>query len=333
MTLRLRARLLDLDLESCARVLCLFGPSGSGKTTCLEAIAGLLRPERGLIAAGGKVLFGPGVDLAPRARGVGYLPQAAPLFPHLSVRENLLYADPDADPAPVADGLGLTELLDRAPRTLSGGEGRRAALGRALLRGPSLLLLDEPFSGLEAPLRAQLILFLARTALPQTILVTHDPRDAVALADEVILLDRGRLAGRGTPGEVFSPDSPLVEPHALIHGIVREVRGEVGTVEVEGRMLHARLGTAEPGERVRLWLRADEVTLSLGRHDDVSARNRLEATVVELRPRGAQILVALDAGMRLYSVLDGRSAERLALRPGSRVMAQCKTAALKRAGL
>jgi len=332
-TLRLRARVLDLDLESSARILCLFGPSGSGKTTCLEAIAGLVRPERGLIADDAKVLFGPGVDLPPRARGVGYLPQAAPLFPHLTVRQNLLYAEPGADPEPVAAALGLTDLLGRAPRTLSGGEARRVALGRALLRAPSLLLLDEPFSGLEAPLRARLILFLARLALPRVVLVTHDPRDAIALADEVILLERGRLAGRGTPGELFGPNSSLVEPHALIEGVVREVHGEVGTVEAEGRLLEAHLVQAGVGERVRLWLRSDDVTLALGRHEDVSARNQLDAIVVELRPRGAQTLVVLDAGPRLYSTLDGRSAERLALRPGRRLVAQCKSSALKRAGI
>lgn len=328
-TLRFRARTVDVDVESDARVLCLFGPSGSGKTTCLEVVAGLLRPD------GGAVVF-EGRDLAPRPareRGVGYLPQDAPLFPHLSVRENLLYGDPGGDPAAVAEALGIAHLLDRAPRRLSGGEQRRVALGRAIQKRPRILLLDEPFSGLEAPLRARLLSFVARLEVPRVVLVTHDPRDAMGLADEVVRLADGRVAERGPPDAVFGPRSPLVEPAALVGGRVARADAPHAEVDVAGRTVFAHLPDARPDESVRLAVRADEVTIALHRHDDLSAKNQIDATVERIEERGAQRLAFLDAGFRLYALLDPRSVEALDLAPGRAVVCQFKAAAVKRAGL
>ena len=328
-TLRLRVRGVDLDVESAARVLCLFGPSGAGKTTCLEVVAGLLRPDHALLRFGDKDLAG----LPARERRVGYLPQDAPLFPHLSVRRNLLYGDRGGDPAPVAGALGIRELLDRAPRALSGGEQRRVALGRAIQKRPDVLLLDEPFGGLDAPLRARLLAFVARLDVPHVLLVTHDPKDAVGLADEVVRLDQGRVVEQGPPESVFGPASPLVEPAALVTGSVVRPDAPHAQVDVDGRIVHAHLPDAKPGETVRLAVRADEVTIALQRHDDLSARNQLDATVERIESRGAQSLTVLDAGFPLYALLDPRSVESLGLRPGSAAVCQFKAAAVKRAGL
>jgi molybdate transport system ATP-binding protein len=326
--LRLRVRLVDLDLSSEARVLCLFGPSGSGKTTCLEAIAGLLRLDHGHISIGGENL----THLPPRSRRVGYLPQDAPLFPHLSVRDNLTYGAPDADPTEMAAALGVADLLDRPARRLSGGEQRRVALGRALLTRPRVLLLDEPFGGLEAPLRSRLLTYLAQLDLPHILLVTHDARDALGLADEVIRLEDGRAAERGAPGKLFGPFSALVEPAALLTGRVERRNPPHAEIICGDLSLSAFLPAARDGEQVRVAIRADEVTLALHHHDDLSARNQVDARLEALNPHGEQVLATLDAGVRLYARLDKRSADSLGLSPGSRVVAQFKATAVRRAG-
>jgi len=328
--LRLSVRDVELDLETDARVVCLFGPSGSGKTTCLESIAGLVRPRSGLIRFGERTLFDGGVNLPPRLRRVGYLPQDAPLFPHLNVRRNLCYGARDRDPLPLARSLDIDDLLDRPARRLSGGEQRRVALGRALLVQPEILLLDEPFSGLDANLRGRLVTHVARLDVPHVVLVTHDPRDAIGLADEVIRLDRGREVQRGAPDEVFGPDSDLLEPASLVRGRVVRTDHMYAEVDADGRRLVAHLPGTREGEPVRLQIRADEVTLALTAHEDTSARNQLQVEISRLEQRREQVLVHMDG---LLSLLDPRSVEALGLRVGSRVVAQFKASALRRAGL
>lgn len=172
----------------------LFGPSGTGKTSVLNMVAGLLRPDRGRISVAGRVLFdaATGVDVPPQHRRAGYVFQDPRLFPHRRVRANLLYGarDERALAATVAM-LGIGHLLDRWPRTLSGGEARRVAIGRSLLSDPAFLLLDEPLSSLDRPRRAEIMDALLRVRdearLPM-LMVTHDPEEAERLATRVVTL-------------------------------------------------------------------------------------------------------------------------------------------------
>jgi len=192
----------------------LVGPSGSGKTSLLELIAGLRSPVEGAIAIHGRVVFDASRRMAapPRSRGVGYVTQDDTLFPHLSVCGNLLYGKRrSGSESPgferVVSLLGIGPLLDRSVTTLSGGEKRRVALGRALLSGPGLLLLDEPLTGLDSPLRDQVIgsLKTIHSQFPvPTIYVAHNPEEVLALCDEVLVLERGRIQRRGTPASIFS---------------------------------------------------------------------------------------------------------------------------------
>jgi molybdate transport system ATP-binding protein len=206
---------LDVTIASSARHLALFGPSGSGKTSCLLAIAGLRRPDRGRIAIAGRVLFdaAAGIDVPAAARGLGVVFQDGRLFPHLRVRDNLAYGrrarpgDADAiDVDAVVQLLGLSDLLARWPASLSGGEARRVAIGRALLARPRALLFDEPLVGLHREARAQVLEYLTRLnaelAIP-TVLVSHQPEEVTALAQEVVLLDDG-VATRQLPVEQFA---------------------------------------------------------------------------------------------------------------------------------
>ncbi|MDP9122528.1 MAG: ATP-binding cassette domain-containing protein, partial [Acidobacteriota bacterium] len=188
------------------------GPSGAGKTTLLEALAGLRRAA-GRLTIGGEVLqdSSAGIFLPPERRHLGYVPQDGALFPHLSVRRNLDFGRPprrrrDPELDPLVHALDLEPLLARYPRHLSGGERRRVALARALLAHPRLLLLDEPTAGLD-PLRARKALagiLRARAELAVPLLVvTHDQREALVLAEEVVLLAGGRVEAVGPAREVL----------------------------------------------------------------------------------------------------------------------------------
>jgi molybdate transport system ATP-binding protein len=204
--------LADFTLEIDARLECqvtgLFGPSGAGKTSLLDLIAGLRQPLSARVVLNDRVLTdtGAGVVMPPRLREIGYVPQDLALFPHLSVRNNLLYghrksreAGPLFSFEHVTQVLQIQPLLGRGVGDLSGGEQQRVALARALLASPRLLLLDEPLASLDAGLKAKIIPYLCRVRdefqLP-ILYVTHDEQEVLALCDEVLDMQRGRITAR-----------------------------------------------------------------------------------------------------------------------------------------
>ncbi len=195
---------LDVDWRPGRDHVAILGPSGSGKSTLLRALAGLEPRAEGRVTFGDEVWLdsGSGIFMPAWERRVGWVPQDALLFPHLSLRENLAYAGAGrSEVEKMAESLFLTDLLDRRPRFLSGGERQRVALGRALLSAPRMLLLDEPFSALDRPLRAQIAAMVrafARDTETPIVLVSHDEHDAGLLADERWVLVAGRLTANGT---------------------------------------------------------------------------------------------------------------------------------------
>lgn len=180
-------------IEGGAGITVLFGPSGAGKTSVLDMVAGLLEPDAGHVRVGGEILFdaATGTDVPPERRRAGYVFQDARLFPHLSVRANLIYgARGDASGMDaLAARFGIAHLLDRWPRSLSGGEARRVAIARALLSNPAFLLLDEPLSSLDRARRDEVMAVIEQlrddSALP-ILLVTHDQREAERLGDRIV---------------------------------------------------------------------------------------------------------------------------------------------------
>jgi len=260
---------VSLSIRS-GELVAVLGPSGCGKTTLLLAIAGLLPVRSGTIAIGDREISRAGRTVAPEKRGIGWVPQEASLFPHLSVGENIGFAVPRrsaararaARIAELAELVGLGDLTGRAPNQLSGGQAQRVALARALAPRPDLLLLDEPFAALDTQLRAGLrreVAELLRSQGTTSLLVTHDQEEALTLADRVAVLHDGRLAQFGTPEEIYQ--HPATDWVASFVGDVVELTGRwrggrvvcaLGAVEASAVGF-----TPADGDAVRLMLRPE----------------------------------------------------------------------------
>ncbi|HVZ56750.1 MAG TPA: ATP-binding cassette domain-containing protein [Chitinophagaceae bacterium] len=234
-TLRGAGRDLTIQLEYQARdrgLLTVYGPSGAGKSTLLRMLAGLTVPDSGYIEVNGICWYDSrrGINLAPRQRRVGFVFQERSLFPHLSVRQNLAFGMEHRDPGAVNDilrALELDELGNAKPAFLSGGQRQRVELGRAILRNPALLLLDEPLSALDSGLRGRLqrlVLEFHRARDLHTILVSHDLPEIAALSERVIHLENGRIRQAGSPESVFfsHPLSGKVQFTGRVLAISRE---------------------------------------------------------------------------------------------------------------
>lgn len=203
---------LDLTVES-GKLTCLLGPSGCGKSTLLRLIAGLESVDRGEIRAGGALLSGPGTHVPAEARGIGLVFQDQALFPHLSVRDNIGFAlrrlpaaERDARVAVEMERVQLGHRAGAHPRALSGGERQRAALARALAPRPAVILLDEPFSGLDGPLKTEVrdtALAALRDAGATVLIVTHDAEEALLMADNLALMHQGRILQTGAPRDCY----------------------------------------------------------------------------------------------------------------------------------
>jgi molybdate transport system ATP-binding protein len=213
---------VEAELSLARGVLVLFGPSGSGKSLTLQALAGLVRPRRGMIRVGGEILFDSDswIDVPAHRRKIGYVPQHHALFPFHDVAENVAFGLPRKDRRrdnPVVKGLleelGLAHLASSRPRSLSGGERQRVALARALAVSPKLLVLDEPFASIDqdgrAALRKTLREVLDRHGMP-AVFVTHDPDEALALGDQLIRFERGRTTESGTPASLLRRGHPVM---------------------------------------------------------------------------------------------------------------------------
>ena len=203
---------VDLDVPAGSFVAVL-GPSGCGKTTLLRIIAGFTNPDHGTIVLGGKTIVGPSASVSPQRRRIGYVPQEGALFPHLDVAANIAFGLPRAQRRAGRRVAELLELVDldrslggRYPHQLSGGQQQRVALARALAPAPSVVLLDEPFSSLDTALRlstARAVVQALRAAKATAVLVTHDQNEALSLADQIAVMNAGRIEQVGTPQSVY----------------------------------------------------------------------------------------------------------------------------------
>ncbi|MBB5754452.1 molybdenum ABC transporter ATP-binding protein [Prosthecomicrobium pneumaticum] len=343
---RLGAFALDVAFSAGDGVTALFGRSGAGKTSIVKLIAGLAPPDRGTIRLGGTTLVdtAAGVLVPPHRRAIGMVFQEARLFPHLSVRRNLLYGRwlargraPIASLETVVDLLGLSALLNRRPRDLSGGEQQRVAIGRALLCAPRLLLMDEPLASLDRTRRAEILPYLeglsARFRLP-IVYVSHQIEEVARLADRVVLIEAGRVAGIGPVETVFGQAESRDDFDAatVLTATLGRASGADGPARLDhpaGPILVSRLDRPV-GSAVRLRIRARDVALAVGEPGRLSIRNRLKAVVVAIEvQRSGDRLVRLDAGgAPLVAQITADAAEDLALEPGMPVVALVKAVAI-----
>ncbi|MGL4237231.1 molybdenum ABC transporter ATP-binding protein [Tabrizicola sp.] len=334
---------LEVDLDLPGGLTCLFGRSGSGKTTIVNAVAGLLRPDRAEILLDGRALHG----LPPHKRDVGYVFQDARLFPHLTVAENLTYAArirrrPAKGMDRIVGLLGIGSLLARRPATLSGGERQRVAIGRALLAEPRLLLMDEPLAALDEARKAEILPYIEalRDQLGMPILyVSHSLPEVARLATTIAVIEAGRVAAFGPAADILS--DPATAPHLGLRDAGAVLQARIAAHEEDGL---TRLETAagplwlpriagDPGRPVRVRIAAQDVILSRARPEGLSALNILPAVVSALHEgQGPGVLVRLDLGGEfLLARLTRRSAQNLSLAPGLEVHAVLKSVAVAQA--
>jgi molybdate transport system ATP-binding protein len=343
---------LAASFEAGEGVTALFGRSGAGKTSVINAIAGIVRPDRGRIDINQHTVFdaGRGIDVPTPKRRVGYVFQEGRLFPHLSVRQNLNYAGlfsrgmPEAEFDRVVELLGLKELLDRRPGNLSGGEKQRVAIGRALLSSPRLLLLDEPLASLDAHRKNEVLQYieLIRDEVKVPIVyVSHAVEEVVRIADTVVLMSAGRVLAVGPAEDVMGrpdlkPGEGTFEGGAVIDARVvdQDVEHDLATLAFDGGTLAATNVDALIGEPVRVRIRARDVSIALERPQRISIQNVFEGTVIEISTGASGIVdVAISVGSTtLRSRITRRAAEQLGLARGSTVYALVKAVSLSRAG-
>lgn len=331
----------------------MFGRSGAGKSSIIAAIAGLVKPDSGRVILDGHPLFDSahGMNLPPWRRRVGVVFQDARLFPHMSVRTNLLYGLRRHRSGPggaktltldtVVEPLGIGALLERRPATLSGGEKQRVAIGRAVLANPRLLMMDEPLASLDGERKAELLPLLerlSRTFAIPIVYVSHAVDEVLRLADRLVLIDAGKTIAAGTVEEVANrPDFAQIaardggpETFSVISATIggHDEAAFQTRLDFAGGSLTVPRIAGGPGERVRLRIAASEVMLALAPPTGLSVRNAIAARVVALDDVRGLIDVTLDAGVPLRARITRAARAELQLAPGMSIYALIKSAAL-----
>jgi iron(III) transport system ATP-binding protein len=298
---------VDLDIPE-GEIVAVLGPSGCGKTTLLRLIAGFERPDAGTVTVGGETVAGPRAWVPPERRRIGMVFQDYALFPHLRVKANVAFglsrrvaAERDALTARALGLVGLADKADRYPHELSGGERQRVALARALAPEPEIVLLDEPFSSLDATLRAELrrdVEEILRKANATALLVTHDQEEALSLADQVAVMRDGRIQQQGTPEEVYGRPTDHWVTSFLGDAEVLPGTAAGGAVECElGRFPVP----AELEGEVDVVIRPESVALGQGRAGRGDRSHEGVVVAREYYGHDQLVVVQLESGRRVRS--------------------------------
>lgn len=351
---RLGEFVLDATFRSDGRLTALFGASGSGKTSLVNVIGGLIRPESGHVRLDGETLVerAEGVFVPKHRRRIGYVFQEARLFPHLTVRQNLLFgrwfsprADRDGIDLPaVLELLGIEHLLTRRPGALSGGEKQRVAIGRALLSNPRLLLMDEPLASLDEARKAEILPYIERlrdeSRIP-IVYVSHSIAEVARLSTTVAIVDAGRVVACGPTSQILSrldlamlPGAP--EASSLIEATVAGFDAAFGLTLLDtraGTLLVSRGGLAT-GRIIRVRILASDVMVALAPLSGISALNQLPGRIAEIGAAAGHDASAVDlridcGGEMLAARLTRKSVAALGLAVGSPVYAVVKSVSVE----
>ncbi len=326
----------------------IWGPSGHGKTTLIQLISGLLKPAQGTISVRGKVVVDRNqhIFVPPHHRNIGVVFQEARLFPHLSVKKNLLYGMPNKTPChislnDVVEVLGLNALLDQMPGQCSGGEKQRVAIGRALLSQPELLLLDEPFSALDKQLKLKAINFIRKVIrkfdIP-VVIISHDIADILNLTRHMLLIKQGKVEIEGDFSELLLQG--YFEGSAFSNSFVNDLQFTIVSEEAAGNYkvklqgtghiyyLHSETKQLCAGDHIDAFLRPEDIAVATHRVNGISMQNQLEATVLEIYTDKNYAFCLLDVGTELLVQITRDSADRLNIRKNQAVYALFKSSAL-----
>ena len=340
---------LDVDASFSKGVTAIFGPSGSGKTTILNCIAGLNTPDEGEIRLSDRVLYSSalGISLRPEKRRVGYVFQESFLFPHYSVRDNVLFGfkltPPEqrrTEPEQLVRLLELGPLMDRKPANLSTGERQRVALARALATSPELLLMDEPLGSLDVALRGRILRYLKELhrelAIPM-VYVSHSISEVLAIADQALVISGGRQLALDEPRKV------ILEP--FVHSVVQAgdlenlldaevvesgpgnslTRAKVGDTMLWVPGVASRVGA---GDTVSISIRAGDIIVAVDRPERISARNILPGRIQGIHRVEEEVLLYADVGVPLLVEITPEALSSLELREGQDVFLVIKSSSI-----
>ncbi|HEX6994533.1 MAG TPA: molybdenum ABC transporter ATP-binding protein [Gammaproteobacteria bacterium] len=334
-----------------AGITALFGPSGSGKTTLLRIISGLETAADGDVTFDGERWQASGVHVPPHKRRVGYVFQDGRLFAHLTVAKNLAFGfgrRAERERAAirfddVVAALDLAPLLSRRPASLSGGEQQRVAIGRALLAGPRLLLMDEPMSSLDVRRKAEILPYIER--LPEAfglpvLYVTHSVDEVARLASSVVLLSDGQVVGRGLVAEILEridlwPVTGRLDAGTLVETVVDDARAGMASLVLGRQRLRVPLAGTPVGTKIRLRILARDVAIATEKPRAISIRNVLEAEILSVDfygPVYVELLLDVD-GRHLRSRITREAFDELGLDVGRRVYALIKSVAFEDRGV
>lgn len=341
---------LDAAFTADAGLTALFGRSGSGKTSLVNVIGGLIRPTRGRLTLTGETLIDTerGIFVPKHRRRIGYVFQEARLFPHLTVRQNLLFGrwfarnhgEDGTELAHVLDLLGIEHLLERRPAGLSGGERQRVAIGRALLARPRLLLMDEPLASLDEARKGEILPYIERLrdeiGLP-IVYVSHSATEVARLATTLVIVEDGTVKASGPTTEVMSRLDVALLPGAPEASAVldAEVLGfdpayRLTTLQTKAGPIVVTRPGLRPGARLRVRILASDVLVSLAPLAGISALNVLQGSVTEISGGdGAAVDLRIDCnGAMLVARITAKSVAQLGLQPGHPIYAVIKSVSI-----
>ncbi len=340
---------MDINCELQTQVTGIFGPSGAGKTTFLHVLAGLETPDSGSVVIQNHEVFNSAkkVNLPPEKRKIGYVFQEGRLFPHLNVAQNLKYGlkqklNPEFFKE-VTCLLKISNIMEKKVSQISGGQGQRVAIGRAILSSPDILVLDEPFSALDKNLR-QHIIYLLKPLIQKfnipMLVISHDLSDLLMLSNQLMIIHEGKCAGYGNYYDLIGKKEAITEMSKS--GLINTIELKIDRVDKEGGLLILSHGEHQiyaeswldgdnlnNGIQVNLFLRPEDVTLARHRIEDISIQNQIEGKIEKLITTDNKVLCVIDHGFKLIAEVTLATKQKMNLEKGTKIWSLFKAAALK----
>jgi molybdate transport system ATP-binding protein len=326
----------------------IYGPSGSGKTTFLNLLAGLEKADTGKIIMNGKTVFDSqkGINLPSYKRHIGYVFQDNQLFPHLTVKKNLLYGynllteeQRHFTPGHIIKLFDIASLLERYPENLSGGEKQRVALGRAILTSPQILLFDEPLSSLDEDLKSQIIPFFRKIIdeirIP-LIYVSHSINEILCLTDHLVILEKGKIIASGPFQQIIKKSNVFkLTKSSGFENIIRgkilknNLSEEISLVEINHHKLNLPISKNNEGDNVIFSIRPQDIAIAVAPVQGISILNQVKGIIVDIKTIESYALIQIDIGINILSEISIKSLNSLVLKKGDIIYCLIKASSFK----